>query len=73
MITIFTIAYNESVLMKFMIDHYRSKFPNCRIVVYDNMSTDGCDKIASYNIKTEKTFLYCATHKKENMVNIRNK
>lgn len=49
MITIFTIAYNESVLMKFMIDHYRSKFPNCRIVVYDNMSTDGCDKIAIEN------------------------
>lgn len=49
MITIYTIAYNEEVLIKFMIDHYRSRFPDCKIVVYDNMSTDNTVKIALAN------------------------
>lgn len=47
MITIYTIAYNESILMKFMIDHYKSKFPNCHIILYDNFSTDNTVQIAS--------------------------
>lgn len=46
MITIYTIAYNESVFIKFMIDHYRNRFPTCHIVVYDNMSTDKTVEIA---------------------------
>jgi glycosyltransferase involved in cell wall biosynthesis len=33
-------AFNESILMQFMIDHYRSRFPNCKFIVYDNESTD---------------------------------
>ena len=49
MITIYTITYNESLLIQFMIDHYRSRFPDCRIVVYDNMSTDETVKIALAN------------------------
>lgn len=49
MLTVYTIAYNESVLIKFMIDHYRSRFPNCRIVVYDNESTDDTVSIAKEN------------------------
>ena len=32
-----------------MIDHYRERFPNCRIVLYDNMSTDNTVKIARAN------------------------
>lgn len=32
-----------------MIDHYRERFPGCRIVVYDNMSTDNTVKIALAN------------------------
>lgn len=47
--TIYTIAYNEEVFLKFFIDHYRSRFPNCKIVVYDNMSTDNTVKIAKDN------------------------
>lgn len=49
MITIYTITYNEELLIQFMIDHYRTRFPGCRIVVYDNMSTDNTVKIALAN------------------------
>lgn len=49
MITIYTISYNEEIFIKFMIDHYRSRFPDCRIVVYDNMSSDNTVKIALDN------------------------
>lgn len=35
--------------MQLMIDHYRSRFPNCHIVVYDNQSTDDTVKIAQAN------------------------
>lgn len=49
MITVYTITYNESLLLQFMIDHYRTRFPGCRIVVYDNMSTDDTVKIVLAN------------------------
>ena len=49
MITIYTITYNEGLLIQFMIDHYRERFPGCRIVVYDNISTDDTVKIALAN------------------------
>lgn len=46
MITVYTLAYNEELLVKFMIDHYRERFPGCKIVIYDNQSTDQTVKIA---------------------------
>lgn len=49
MITIYTVTYNESLLLQFMINHYRERFPDCRIVIYDNMSTDDTVKIALAN------------------------
>lgn len=49
MITIYTITYNEQLLIQFMIDHYRTRFPGCRIVVYDNMSKDNTVNIALAN------------------------
>src|SRR3989344_130794 len=49
MITVYTLAYNEQLLIQFMIDHYRARFPGCTIVVYDNMSTDNTVKIAHVN------------------------
>ncbi|MEK6881197.1 MAG: glycosyltransferase family 2 protein [Nanoarchaeota archaeon] len=49
MITIFTLTYNEEIFIKFMIDHYRSRFPECNIVVYDNKSTDKTVEIAEAN------------------------
>lgn len=49
MITIYTLTYNEELLIQFMIDHYRTRFPECRIVIYDNISTDNTVKIALAN------------------------
>jgi hypothetical protein len=49
MITVYTVAYNEEVFIKFFIDHYRSRFENCDIVIYDNISTDNTVKIAVEN------------------------
>jgi glycosyltransferase involved in cell wall biosynthesis len=49
MITVFSLTYNEDVLIQFMIDHYRSRFPNCHIVIYDNSSTDKTVEIAKAN------------------------
>jgi hypothetical protein len=46
MITIYTITYNEELLIDFFINHYRKNFPNCKIVIYDNESTDNTVKIA---------------------------
>lgn len=48
-ITIYTVTYNEELLIQLMIDHYRSRFPNCHIVVYDNQSTDRTVEIAKAN------------------------
>lgn len=49
MITVYTLAYNEELLMQFMIDHYRTRFPGCQIVVHNNFSTDDTVKIARAN------------------------
>jgi len=49
MITVYTITYNEEILLPFMIDHYRKRFPTCRIVINDNISTDNTTKIAQSN------------------------
>lgn len=49
MITIYTITYNEELLIQFMIDHYRTRFPNCPIIVHDNISTDNTVEIALRN------------------------
>lgn len=49
MITIYSMAYNEELLIQFMIDHYRARFPNCNIVIYDNESTDNTAAIAIAN------------------------
>lgn len=47
--TVFTITYNEQLMLPFFINHYRSRFPNCNIVVFDNESTDNTVKIALEN------------------------
>jgi glycosyltransferase involved in cell wall biosynthesis len=58
MITIYTLTYNEEVMIEFFIQHYRRNFPGCIINIYDNESTDRTVEIAkSYgcNIITYKT------------------
>ncbi len=49
MIEIFTICYNEEIILQKFIDHYRTRFPNCEITIYDNMSTDYSRQIAIKN------------------------
>lgn len=48
-ITIYTITYNEEIMLPFFIKWYKERFPNCKIVVYDNYSTDNTEKIALDN------------------------
>jgi glycosyltransferase involved in cell wall biosynthesis len=49
MITVYTLAHNEELLIQFMIDHYRERFPSSNIVLYDNQSTDNTVQIARDN------------------------
>lgn len=49
MITVYTVSFNEEMFIQFMIDHYRSRFPGCQIVCYDNMSTDKTVEILKAN------------------------
>lgn len=49
MITIFIMAYNEEKILQFMIDHYRSNFSDCNIILKDNESTDNTRQIAINN------------------------
>lgn len=67
-LTIYTIAYNEEYFLPFFIQHYRARFPTCRIVVYDNESTDttadiaraaGCEVItySTNNTLSDATYL----------------
>jgi len=46
MVHIFTICYNEQIVLPEMIKWYRTRFPTCKITIYDNFSTDDTEKIA---------------------------
>lgn len=72
MITIYTLTYNEELLIQFMIDHYRSRFPGCRIVIYDSMSTDNTVKIARANGCEVRTFDHHGHFQEDRHVNIKN-
>ena len=49
MITIYTIAYNEEIMIPHFIKWYKERFPSCKIIIYDNYSTDNTEKIALEN------------------------
>jgi glycosyltransferase involved in cell wall biosynthesis len=49
MITVYTLTYNEEFMLPHFIRHYRSMFPGCRIIIYDNESTDETRNIAFAN------------------------
>ena len=49
MITIYCLVYNEELLIQFMISYYRSRFSNCKIIFFDNSSTDNTVEIAKNN------------------------
>jgi glycosyltransferase involved in cell wall biosynthesis len=46
MITVYTLTYNEEIILPFFIESYKKNFPSCEIVVYDNQSTDKTVDIA---------------------------
>lgn len=47
MVTVYTVTLNEEVMIEFFIKHYRSLFPDCKIVVHDNGSSDDTIAIAN--------------------------
>jgi hypothetical protein len=46
MISVYVLAYNEELILPFFIKHYRSRFPECKITIYDNYSSDSTTQIA---------------------------
>ncbi len=50
------ICYNEEKLMQFVIDKHKKNFPNARIIIYDNESTDSSVEIAKRNGCEVRTF-----------------
>jgi hypothetical protein len=48
-ISIYTIGYNEELLAQFFINHYKSNFPDCKITLFDNCSTDKTKDIFESN------------------------
>lgn len=48
-LTIYTISFNEQIMLPFFIKWYRDRFPNCKVIIYDNYSTDDTVKIALEN------------------------
>jgi len=40
LITIYILCFNEERVIEFIINAYRGLFPNCKVIIYDNESTD---------------------------------
>lgn len=72
MITVYTVTYNEELMIQFMIDHYRTRFPSCRIVIYDSISADNTVKIAYANSCEVRTFDHYGRFEESRHVNIKN-
>ena len=66
-------TFNEALMIQFMIDHYRLRFPGCRIVVYDSESTDDTIKIARANNCEVRTFDHHGVFLESRHVDIKNK
>lgn len=49
MITIYVLTYNEELILPYFIKHYRARFHDCDIKIFDNFSTDDTIKIGEEN------------------------
>lgn len=45
-VEIFLFCYNESIIIRQTIEHYKRLIPRCSITILDNKSSDGCTDIA---------------------------
>lgn len=48
-ITIYSVCWNEEIILPYFFKHYRSKFPDANFIIYDNMSSDNSRKIIEEN------------------------
>jgi hypothetical protein len=48
-ITIYSVCWNEEVLLPFFFKHYKSKFPQAKFIIYDNESDDQSRDIIKLN------------------------
>jgi glycosyltransferase involved in cell wall biosynthesis len=43
---VFIVCYNEAIMIPHTVSHYRSRFPDCKITIFDNFSSDNSVEIA---------------------------
>src|SRR4029077_17328462 len=48
-LTLYFLTYNEELLFQFVIDHYKTRFPNSTFIIFDNGSTDNTVELARKN------------------------
>ena len=84
-VSIYLLCYNEKIYLPITVSYYKSQFPDAKITILDNYSTDNSVKIAkmlgcnvsywcnSDNGKCENNNKYISVHTLKNGVNIRDR